>query len=589
MPSLNDIGLYWRTLRPLRWQQWYWRARYRVEAWLDLRRAPCPDRQPPWDGGAAGRLREFAQLLAQAAPPVPERVAELRSGSFTYVNRTVNTGGYPPWEEEGQPRLWQYHAHYGEELLLLALHYVQTPAEADRERAAAWLEAWIDRHPPPAGVAWEAYPVAARLLNWSVAAAVFEFGGDRLRRSILQQAHYLARYAEYDIQANHLLRNAAALVCAGALVDDCLLAKGLVLLRQQVAEQILDDGGHYERSPMYHAQVLQDCLVAWVAVADKPDWLTEAISRMIAFCHHVRLGDGEFPFFNDCVLGQTLPCEALLALARGVSRIPAPDPGPAILAWPHSGFYVMGPADLSGRLIARAGPPGPAYQLGHAHCDALSFELSLGVQRVLVNSGVHDYELGDWRSYGRSTRAHNTVQVAGREQLEAWSIFRTGRRYRCRVHLWERHGAAQMLCASHDGFAPYGHQRSVRFLADEGYWVISDQVEGPGVFDASSYIHCHPACSVEMTADGALIHWKTGKLRVVVAGADHMECVIGEEAPRQGWYSPQFYTAVAGPVLVLHKTVTRRAGFGYALVPEHREPPSVAMLLQQFPLSSLPL
>jgi uncharacterized heparinase superfamily protein len=237
----------------------------------------------------------------------------------------------------------------------------------------------------------------------------------------------------------------------------------------------------------------------------------------------------------------------------------------------------------------RAGPPGPEYQLGHAHCDALSYELSVGRQRIIVNSGMHDYELGDWRSFGRSTRAHNTVQVADREQLEAWSIFRTGRRYHCRVETWEREGGAQVLRASHDGFAPYRHERVMRYLGEAGYWVISDEVEGPDRFEAQSFIHFHPDCSVESLADGVLVQWQSGSLRVVVAGADEVEIVIGREQPRQGWYCPRFYAATAAPVVILKKAAAGRASFGYALVPGHHEVPSPATLLQYLPLTSTPV
>ena len=51
---------------------------------------------------------------------------------------------------------------------------------------------------------------------------------------------------------------------AGAYFDgpaaDFWLRRGLFILRRELAEQVLEDGGHFELSPMYHALILEDLL-----------------------------------------------------------------------------------------------------------------------------------------------------------------------------------------------------------------------------------------------------------------------------------------------------------------------------------------
>ena len=79
-------------------------------------------------------------------------------------------------------------------------------------------------------------------------------------------------------------------------------------------------------------------------------------------------------------------------------------------------------------LIVDIARLGPDYQLGHAHADTLSFELSIFGRRLVVNSGTSDYNIGSTRQHQRSTRAHNTVEINDRNSSEMWASFRVARR-----------------------------------------------------------------------------------------------------------------------------------------------------------------
>ncbi len=85
---------------------------------------------------------------------------------------------------------------------------------------------------------------------------------------------------------------------------------------------------------------------------------------------------------------------------------------------------------LNDMMVIDCGAIGPDYQPGHAHCDTLSYELAIDGRRVIVDSGVHDYEPTQHRAYARSTPAHNTVVIDGQEQSEMWGVFRVARRAR---------------------------------------------------------------------------------------------------------------------------------------------------------------
>ena len=63
------------------------------------------------------------------------------------------------------------------------------------------------------------------------------------------------------------------------------------------------------------------------------------------------------------------------------------------------------------------GPHGFLSIAAHAHADALSVEVRYGGVDILADPGTYCYH-GDpaWRSYFRSTIAHNTLEIDGRNQ-----------------------------------------------------------------------------------------------------------------------------------------------------------------------------
>ncbi len=172
---------------------------------------------------------------------------------------------------------------------------------------------------------------------------------------------------------------------------DAWRTKGLALLRRELQEQVLPDGGHFERSPMYHAIVLEDLLdllqLARVypglfAEDDVTAW-RETVQRMHRWLRVMTHPDGGIAFFNDAALdiAPTLAALTEYASALGVACDQAPLADIEALA--DSGYVRLqtGPAVL----IADVGEIGPDYLPGHAHADTLSFELSLQGRRVLVN------------------------------------------------------------------------------------------------------------------------------------------------------------------------------------------------------------
>ncbi len=276
---------------------------------------------------------------------------------------------------------------------------------------------------------------------------------------------------------------------------DRWLRKGLKILSAQIAQQVLSDGAHIERSPMYHALILEDILdlinLRRAYALQIPDW-SEVASRMLGWLQKMTHPDGEISFFNDAAFGiaprpaQIRDYAARLAITA--SDRPLGD----------SGYVRLERGETV--LLFDAAPIGPDYQPGHAHADTLSFELSHRGRRVLVNSGTSTYENNAERLRQRSTPAHNTVGIDGRNQSEVWSAFRVARRARPFGLKTDRRTYVE---AAHTGYhrlaSPVTHRRRVE-LGDTGIEVI-DHLEGDGEHTIELFWHLYPDAEVKIHTD----------------------------------------------------------------------------------------
>lgn len=372
---------------------------------------------------------------------------------FLGVERSLAEAG--DWNRDDWPKLWLYNAHYFDDL-----------AAAGAAERAQWhrdlLERWLAENPPGHGNGWEPYPSSLRIVNW----IKWGLGGAPLAQdavhSLAVQARYLRRRLEIHLLGNHLWANAKGLVFAGVFFEgreaEGWLAKGAALLERELEEQFLPDGGHFERSPMYHSILLEDVLdllqlgqvYPGVMPAGLTDRLRDSAPRALRWLRVMTHPDGDIALFNDAAFGIAPPLAALEQYAAGLGVAYDTAPLAAIEALEDSGYVRLhaGPAVL----IADVGEIGPDYLPGHAHADTLSFEMSLHGERVLVNGGTSTYEAGPLRLAQRGTAMKNTVQVDGEDSSEVWSSFRVARRARPREVRWFEHEGALVLEGAHDGY-----------------------------------------------------------------------------------------------------------------------------------------
>lgn len=463
---IRKLARLWYTLRWLRPVQLYgrlWFRSYRPRP--DLRAAPAARR-------ATGRWQGCARVASMTGP-----------ATFRFLGTERTVASAADWNRADWPRLWSYNAHYFDDL-------AADGADARRDWHRALVARWIAENPPGQGTGWEPYPTSLRIVNW-VKWALREEPLDRgAQQSLAVQARFLRRRLEFHLLGNHLWANAKALAFAGAYFEgpeaDAWRAHGLALLRRELAEQVLPDGGHFERSPMYHAIVLEDVLdlstlaqryPGLFAEADVAAW-RGAATRMLRWLRVMSHPDGGIALFNDAAMGVAPESAALHAYAGDIGMDVDETPLGAIEALPDSGYVRLqaGPAVL----IADIGEIGPDYLPGHAHADTLSFELSLHGKRVLVNGGTSTYTAGDERLRQRGTAMHNTVVVDDRDSSEVWSSFRVARRARALDLRWGTDAGALWLEAGHDGYQrlPGRVTHCRRWSLDASGLAVEDVLEG---------------------------------------------------------------------------------------------------------------
>jgi uncharacterized heparinase superfamily protein len=355
---------------------------------------------------------------------------------------------------------------------------------------------WIERNPPGAGAAWEPYPLSLRVVNWIKWLLA---GGDakpRILSSLAMQVEYLSRRVEWHLLGNHLLANAKALAFGGVFFAwPRLLSQAGQLLSAQLAEQVLSDGAHFERTPMYHCAALEDVLdlvnLGRAYPGTLPE-LAEIAERMLAWLEHMCHPDGRIAFFNDATFGAAPePAD----LARYASRL-----GLRAAAVPLGESKFVRLENEAAVVLFDVGGPSPRYQPGHSHAEALSFELSIGGRRVIVNRGISTYQDCAERRRQRGTAAHSTVCVDGKDQSEVWSSFRVGARARTFDISTDGSSTA---AASHDGYAQCGagnvvHRRTL--LLHRESLEVTDRIEGSGRHRVEIWFHAHPEASPS-------IHW----------------------------------------------------------------------------------
>lgn len=286
---------------------------------------------------------------------------------------------------------------------------------------------------------------------------------------------------------------------------------------------------HYERSASYHAQVFADLLECRHALGRDPfdGALDGALRSMALVTADLTHPDGGPVLFNDAGLDMAYgPAACLDVYERLFGSRPAQRP---VFAFQAAGYYGLRSGGTF--LVADCGRIAPDDLPAHGHGDALSFELSAGGQRMIVDQGVFEYHAGDRRERSRSAMSHNTLCLDGADQADFFGSFRCGRRPDVTVLAYEPKADGFILEGTHDGFSSLrGRPRHVRrFEAAPDKVVIRDRIEGLSGRPAAIGFLLHP--TAEVTRDGSAMIVRNG------AGTINMTCSEPIEIQPAVWWS----------------------------------------------------
>jgi uncharacterized heparinase superfamily protein len=276
---------------------------------------------------------------------------------------------------------------------------------------------------------------------------------------------------------------------------------------------------------MYHLIVLEDLLdllqLCKVYERETPHVLTDAIPQMSHWSQVMRHPDGEIPFFNDAAFGVAGMPEELDVYASdfGVVSKEVVSPNRYL---PSSGYLKI--AHSGATLFADLAAVGPDYLPGHAHADTLSFELSLGTRRVVVNGGTSVYGTDQERQRQRATGAHSTVTVDGENSSEVWGGFRVALRARVeQVKVGEGNGL--WASGAHDGYkrllgCPV-HHREWRFAGNS--LELIDEITGDGNHTVDINFPLGPGLVPRLAEHGSV--------EVIDAKSEQILCVFRSSFP----------------------------------------------------------
>ena len=437
---------------------------------------------------------------------------------FIFLNLESNEDISTLWNSEKKSKLWLFNLHYFRDLSNIT-------DDSQQELMETIFQNWIEKNPLGLGVGWSSPTLSIRIVNLIKWFLEKKMENPFFIKSLVHQIRYLEKKIEYHLKGNHLLANAKALIFAGFYFEgkesDMWLKKGMKILKKEISEQILNDGGHFERSTMYHSIILEDLLDLENLFVSNPSILNTEhlkiqelkliIDKMISWLQVMIHPDNEISFFNDAAFKVAASPKKLFDYAKRLNhQMPVLENGLTYLQ--DSGYIRYESNGLV--LIIDVAEVCPSYLPAHAHADTLSYEFSYKNQRIIVNSGTSQYDRSEQRNFERGTSAHSTLEIDGRDSSEIWDIFRVAKRAKVSDICFKEKKGKLIISAKHDGFSQFKrkvfHKR--KWVIKKNSFKVKDKIIG-SFSKAISYTFLHPSVKVSnkylFLDDSTKISWNS--------------------------------------------------------------------------------
>ncbi len=463
-----------------------------------------------------GPMPDHIIRAPQELRPGKTRLAkQLLNGQYTFCGDTLQCSDQNPFGARPLNKAWEAELHGFAWIRHLAA------VEGGNKRARSLVDAWYETAGTWNTQAWRPDVIARRLMSW-MAHSKFLFEGADIKwqsdfiRRMARQARHLNRTAGMAAPGERKMTAAIGLALSGLCLSEGTrrAAKGLKLVERELNRQILSDGGHISRCPSIHLSILLDLIMLRQVMSNTntqcPDNIQHAIDRMTPMLRFFRHGDGRLGLFNGATEEENGAADAVLSRDE-LNAAP-------LLHARHSGYQRVKAGKTTALIDTGPPPRGRFSQRMHAGC--LSFELSAGPHRLVVNCGdARDHGL-DWRIACRTTAAHSTLTVNDTSSAAfLWGRFWTGllgERLIAGptnvVSEREDENGATWINASHDGYVEsFGliHERRLYmdangedFRGQDTLLRTRDEPDGQTVNqDFALRFHLHPDVRVSMARD----------------------------------------------------------------------------------------
>ena len=501
-----------------------------------------------------------------------------KSIEFDFLNKKEILNTPISWNSKSRSKLWQFNLHYFEKIRNLLDESIKKQEWQNEIYSLSYLiDDWIRNNIPGNGDGWSSYTISLRCRNLIYLYRICPSICNKERLdSLWNQLFWLSNHLEDCYGGNHYLENLITLVI-GFIQFEGITARNifkssLIKLEEELEEQILKDGGHFERSAAYHLLILQRlCEVGFVlqgATNKRPIWLVNKIKKMTNWSELIKLKNGNIPNFNDSPRDISLPIYEVIKIAKSyinnhklnqksvigeLSKVSSniesstekhllKNKFSKIIDLEYTGWTIIKLGD-GYELIFQSGDSSPKYLPGHSHSDLLSFDLFFKGRPIFVEAGTSIYKNSIERKYERSGKSHNVLQVAPFferrdesfsnwiEPVEVWGSFRVAKKAKIIKRFSRAISNNEFeLKGSHDGFKKIGclHERIINLkINNEGKMIFNlrDRLQLDKKIKWRQWWHLGPEVGTEI------------KDRLIKAYMQNYQ--IPPEL-NQTWYSPRF-------------------------------------------------
>ena len=477
-------------------------------------------------------------------------------------------------------------------------------AETSAREFCAEIEAWILENPYPFGINWQSTTIVSlRLIHWLWAYLLFRdcpaipnrFWIEFFKQILRHGRHIRENLEWFPIRTNHYLANVAALFYVGVLLPEFSEAKEWLdfshtELIREIEHHTYSDGALHEGSLNYHRFVTEILLASTIlGQAHKllfPNVYLTRLEKMVDFILHSLRPDRTLPKVGDAAdirlqhldnrdvtadprhllaLGAVLFKRADFKKAAGAfpeyaywllgdegkrqyDTIPEIQELPGSKSFPASGFHII--REEKFYMFIRCGRLALNGLASHGHHDQLAFELWVHGVPVLVDPGWYVYEADpEMFRYFKSTRAHNTVTVDGRDQVASnLFIYPPPTRPIPRLLEWRTDDGSTMFSGEHALYSDLpdavAHRRMVRYVYGNRMILIEDLLEGAGIHQLEWNFHFAPGFSVTHDPRGVVFKGSAVEGRLDCEGLNGSQKVVEE-----GWVAPRYGKKLRAPVV----------------------------------------